>query len=117
MLGTVRFELGDATRVLRIPSRCVVREFDLEYVFVLEPATSEEGVAEVAVAHRRRVTTRPVAFHPELLEVTRGLAAGERIVSGGLRELRDGLRVRVREPVPDAAPPDAADPDERASAR
>lgn len=91
MLGTVRFELGDATPVLRVPRRSVIREFELEYLFVLEPGDSG------SVARRRRILTQPVPFHPELLEITSGLEAGERIATSGVGELREGLLVRVRD--------------------
>jgi membrane fusion protein (multidrug efflux system) len=94
MLGTVRFELGKARQALRIPRRSVQREFDLEYLYILEPL-GDDG--DQATAHRRRVATRPVPFHPELLEVTEGVIAGERVAVSGLRELRDGIAVRVRE--------------------
>jgi RND family efflux transporter MFP subunit len=94
MLGTVRFELGEAREALRISRRAVQREFDLHYLYVLEPFA---GDGAIATARQRRVRTRPVAFHPELLEVSEGLAAGERVALTGLRELREGMRVRVRE--------------------
>ncbi|MCZ6783406.1 MAG: efflux RND transporter periplasmic adaptor subunit [Proteobacteria bacterium] len=91
MLGTVRFELGDASKTLRIPRRAILREFELDYVWVLVEDGAETGVAE-----RRRVSTRPVAFRPDLVDIDAGLGAGERVAVSGLRELRDGLRVRVR---------------------
>ena len=52
-----------------------------------------------AVARRRRVATRPMAFRPEIIEVTSGLEPGEVIATTGVRELRDGQVVRVREGV------------------
>jgi RND family efflux transporter MFP subunit len=91
MLGTVRFELGDAESVLRVPRRSVFREFDLDYVFVLEPA--DDG----AIVHRRRVTTRAVPFRPEQVEVLQGLEAGERVAVSGIGDLREGLRVHTRD--------------------
>lgn len=99
MLGTVRFELGDARPVLRLQRRALQREFDLDYLYVLEETGEADGVA---TARRRRVVIQPVAFHPELVEVSEGLEMGERVALSGLRQLRDGLRVRVR---PDAARP------------
>ena len=94
MLGTVRFELGESRPSLRIPSRAVQSEFELEYVYILEPAAGENAVA---VARRQRVRTRSLPFRPEQLEVTDGLVGGESIAVSGLRELRDGLRVRTRQ--------------------
>ena len=103
MLGTVRFELGDARPVLRIPRRSVSREFELEYLYVLEPADGGD------TARQRRVKTRPVAFQPELLEITDGVEAGERIATSGVAALRDGQLVRVRQSASTAARP-AEDP-------
>ncbi len=92
MLGKVRFTLGDGHLALRVPRRAVLREFDLEYLFVLEP-TDERATA---TARRRRVRTIPVPFHPELLEVVEGLEAEEAVATTGARDLRDGLAVRTR---------------------
>jgi RND family efflux transporter MFP subunit len=93
MLGRVRFEVGESRPVLRVPRRAVQHEFDLDYVFVLASASDDiSGTAE-----RRRVATRPVPFHPEWIEVTSGLDPDEVVVTNGAAELRDGMRVRVRE--------------------
>ena len=46
-------------------------------------------------ARRQRVSTRPLPFRPELVEVTGGLEGGERIAISGVRGLRDGVRVDV----------------------
>lgn len=94
MLGRVRFELGDASTTLRIPRRAVYREFEVDYLFVLDRSESPSGQARV---ERRRVIVDPVAFRPDLLDVVKGLAPGEWIAVSGIRELRDGLLVRVRE--------------------
>jgi len=90
MLGHVRFRIGNSQPVIRIPRRAVQRESQLDYIFVLE------GDPSTPTAHRRRITTRPVPFRPELVEVTEGLRDAERIAVSGIRELREGLRVRVR---------------------
>jgi membrane fusion protein (multidrug efflux system) len=94
MLGTVRFELGESRPVLRIPRRAVQREFELDYLFVLD---AMDGSRDVATATRRRVETQPLPFRPDLLEVTGGLEDGERIAISGVRDLRQGLRVHFRE--------------------
>lgn len=93
MLGTVRFELGDARPVLRVARSAVFREFDLEYVYALDEPNAD---GSHATARRRRVTTRPVAFHPELVDLLSGVEAGERIATSGVSDLQEGLRVRVR---------------------
>jgi len=86
MLAHVRFELG-RTPAIRIPSRAILREFELDYVFVLD---AEDR------AHRVRITTRPVPFRPDRMEVVDGLAEGDRVVTSAVLQLRDGLRVRTR---------------------
>lgn len=100
MLGTLRFELGDERRTLIVPRRAVRSEFDLQYLFVLEPRGESR-----AVTRRRRVETRALPFRPEVLEVTQGLEPGERIATTGVRELREGQLVRVRasSPSPDGS--------------
>ena len=89
MIATVRLTLLP-TETLRIPRGAVRREFELEYVFTLEP-----DVNGWARARRRRVVTRSVPFAPSIVEVVSGLREGERIAVSGARELRDGLRVHV----------------------
>lgn len=113
MLGQVRFELGDSRSTLRIPRRALHREFEVDYVYVLEPEHARAGAPddpppgveasageEQAWARRRRVAVEPVPFRPELVDVTRGLEPGERIAVSAVRELRDGLPVRVRQRPP-----------------
>jgi membrane fusion protein (multidrug efflux system) len=95
MLGRVRFELGDSTPTLRIPRRAVYREFEVDYLYVLDKTDAVPGQARV---QRRRVVLEPVAFRPDLIDVRGGLEPGEWIAVSGLRGLRDGLLVRVREP-------------------
>ena len=59
MLGTIRFSVGDSSPAIWIPRRALQREFELDYLFVLE------GDSGAAVARRRRVKTRPVPFRPK----------------------------------------------------
>jgi RND family efflux transporter MFP subunit len=88
MVAIVDLDLGDRTQALLVPHDAVLDEFGLRFVYVVEK------VAEGAiVVHRRRVEAQSVAFQPGTLEVTRGLAAGERIATTNLRQLRDGSRV------------------------
>ena len=93
MLGRVRFELGDASPTLRIPRRAVYREFEVDYLYVLEAGEGGDGQSRVS---RRRVVVETVPFRPDLLAVKTGLEPGERIAISGIRELRDGLLVQVR---------------------
>jgi membrane fusion protein (multidrug efflux system) len=89
MLGTIRFSVGDSSPAIWIPSRALQREFELDYLFVLE------GDSGAAVVRRRRVKTRPVPFRPDLIEVIEGLDNPERIAVSSVRELREGQRVRI----------------------
>jgi hypothetical protein len=89
MLGEVRFSVGDSSPVIWIPRRALQREFELDYVFALE------GESSAAIVSRRRVKTRPVPFRPDLIEVLEGLKDAERVAVSGVRELREGQRVRV----------------------
>ena len=86
MLAHVQLEVGSASAI-RVPSRALVREFELDYVFVVE---AED------VVRRVRVATRPVPFRPDRVEITSGLEDGARIAVGGVDQLRTGLRVIVR---------------------
>ena len=94
MIGRVRFELGESEDALRIPRRSVYSEFEVHYLFVLDETDAAAGEARV---RRRRVAVAPVPFRPDLLDVVSGVEPGERIAASGVRDLRDGLRVRVRE--------------------
>jgi RND family efflux transporter MFP subunit len=92
MVSTVYLRLAASDPSLRIPREAVQREFELEYVFVLE--TDSEGQLR---ARRSRVVTRPVPFAPEIVEVVSGLGEGDRVAISGLRGLHDGASVRVGE--------------------
>ena len=92
MVGTAHLRLAASGPSLRIPREAVRREFEIEYVFVVEP--DENGWAR---ARRRRVVTRTVPFAPETVEVVTGLDEGDRVAVSGVRGLRDGVRVQVRE--------------------
>jgi multidrug efflux pump subunit AcrA (membrane-fusion protein) len=89
MLGRVRFSVGDSSPAIWIPRRALQREFELDYVYVLE------GDPSTPTVRRRRVKTRPVPFRPDLIDVLEGLEDAERVVVSGVRELREGQRVRV----------------------
>lgn len=86
MLAHVQLEIGDAPAI-RIPSSAVVHEFELDYVYALD---------DDDVLHRRRVSTRPVPFRPDQVEIREGLAPDERIVVSDVRRLAGGQRVLVR---------------------
>jgi membrane fusion protein (multidrug efflux system) len=89
MLGKVRFGVGDSAPAIWIPRRALQREFELDYLFVLEEDS------DALVVRRRRVKARPVPFRPGLVEVVEGLVDGERVAVSAVRELHEGRRVRV----------------------
>jgi len=89
MLGKVRFSVGNSSPAIWIPRRALQSEFELDYLFVLE------GDSSAPLARRRRVKTRSVPFRPGLIEVIEGLGDGERVAVSGVRELREGQRVRI----------------------
>jgi membrane fusion protein (multidrug efflux system) len=86
MLAHVRLEVGNVAAI-RVPSRAVLSEFELDYVFVLD----EEGTAE-----RRRIVTRPVPFRPDQVEILEGVVEGDWVATSAIRQLRSGLRVIAR---------------------
>ncbi len=94
MLATAHLELGGTASVLRVPRSAVLREFDIDYVFVLDDDPSEKGLATV---ERRPIDAAPVPFRPDILEIRRGLVEGERIALSGLESLAGGGTVRYRQ--------------------
>ncbi len=91
MVANTVFEIGDTVGSLRIPRESTVSEYELHYVYVLEP----DG--DRYTARRRRVSLRAVPFRPQLIEIVDGIEAGERIAASSVEQLRDGLTVSVEE--------------------
>lgn len=86
-----RAELGVGQRqVLRVPTRAVVREFEIDYVVVVKRDAQGGGTAE-----RVRVQTRPVPFRPDWTEIESGLDDGAWIVTGNAGRLQNGDRVAI----------------------
>ena len=83
MFGRARFAMGEK-KALMVPSAAVVRQGQVEQVFVVA-----DGVAKL-----RLVTTG--ARRGDRVEVLTGLSAGEVVVSPVPANLRDGSRVEVR---------------------
>ena len=90
MLGRVRLQLGEGVAAIRIPRSAAQSEFELSYVFVVEEVDGGSVVV------RRPVSLRRVPFRPDLVEVLSGLQDGDRVAVSRIRELRDGLPVRVK---------------------
>jgi RND family efflux transporter MFP subunit len=80
---------GRRTGVLQVP-RAALLSWDIK--------SREAGVfvLEREIARRRSVRTGSVSG--ELVEITSGVSAGERVITGGAFNLRDGDRVRVVQP-------------------
>jgi membrane fusion protein (multidrug efflux system) len=95
MLGRVRLTFGDETPTIRVPRRAVAREYELDFVWVLEAETEAPADEPVATVQRRRVKAVPVPFRPDLVDVSSGLEEGDVVAVSNLRELSEGLRVRV----------------------
>ncbi len=85
MLAHVSLGVGNEPSI-RIPARAVIREFELDYVFVVEAPD---------VARRVRVATRPVPFRPDQVEVRDGLPDEAKVIVSAVSQLRDGMRVQV----------------------
>lgn len=88
MMIRVGIEHGRRTGVA-IPESAIQYEEEQAYVFVV--AQGPEGPR----ASKRRISIG--ATDGELVEVTDGLRAGERVVTGGLNRVRDGQRLRIAE--------------------
>ena len=86
MVAQVQFEVGRAAAI-RLPARAVLDEFELQYVYVLD----SQGRAT-----RVRVSTRPVPFRPDRVEITDGIEDGAQVVVTAVDQLRTGMRVLVR---------------------
>ncbi|MCR9092668.1 MAG: efflux RND transporter periplasmic adaptor subunit [bacterium] len=86
MVAQVQFEVGRAAAI-RLPARAVLDEFELQYVYVLDAQDR---------ATRVRVSTRPVPFRPDRVEITDGIEDGTRVVVTAVDQLRTGMRVLVR---------------------
>lgn len=81
--------------VLVVPISAIVTESGLSSVFVLEPtgAANRSG-AEVFALSRREIRTG--TSDVTAVEVLSGLVEGERVATGSLRLLREGILVTVR---------------------
>ena len=92
MVARVSLTLGRPEPVRSVPRDAILDQFGVRFVYVVEPGGT--GLE----ARQRRVEVRDIPFRPEELEIVSGLADGERIVTEGIGELRDGSAVQPREP-------------------
>src|SRR4030095_2979629 len=87
MFVRVRVIIGERNDALMVPEEAIVPSGDDFFVFrVIE----REGQT---IAQRVRV--RPGVRREAKVEITEGLASGDRIVTAGMRRARDGQLVRV----------------------
>jgi membrane fusion protein (multidrug efflux system) len=100
MFGNVTVVSGEQDRVVAIPSTAVIYAPYGDSVFALEQGKDKAG-RPATVAKQRFV--RLGERRGDLVAVTAGLKAGERIVSTGAFKLRNGVAVAVN----DALAPDA----------
>jgi len=85
MLAHALLEVGRVPAI-RLPVRALIREFELDYVFVIDADNR---------ARRLRVVTRPVPFRPDQFEVREGLEEGQRVAVSGVSQLREGLAMEA----------------------
>lgn len=94
--ATVTVTVADATANsvtgIGLPATAILTETGKTSVWVVD--TKAGSVA------RRAVEVAPTAPDPAIVVVRSGIAAGERIVTAGVRSLQDGQRVKVGEIVP-----------------
>ncbi|MCP4006227.1 MAG: efflux RND transporter periplasmic adaptor subunit [bacterium] len=91
MLADAVIQIGAERPSIRIPRRATVREFELDYVFLLVEKDGRHSV------QRRRISLRPVPFRPQFVEVVAGLSTGDRIAGSSVERLREGLTVSIEE--------------------
>jgi RND family efflux transporter MFP subunit len=85
VLGRAQVETRKHEGVLAVPRDAIVQKLEGPFVFV---------------ADGDRARRRPVVLGPDqdlMVVVDRGLAAGDRLIVRGQRELVDGARIQVRE--------------------
>ena len=101
MVAQVNLSLGQKRQLMAVPLDAVLEEFGLRYVFVVS-GDSQNGWA----AQKRRIEARPIAFRPTALEISAGLAEGERIAISSIRQLRDcELECLLHPPLPQVIVP------------
>ncbi len=94
MAASVRFSFHDGTGsgdLLLTPIESVTEGPSEKYVFLLTPSDSTDNY----VAHKRPVTIGQL--HQNGFEVTSGLEVGDKVATAGLKQLLDGMEVRLLE--------------------
>jgi len=95
MVARIGLSLGEAHAQLALPLDAIVDEFGLKHVYAVE------GDGDGWVVRKRRIALREIPFDPTRFEVVEGLADGDRVAVSSVRQLRDGMAVRlIAEPDP-----------------
>jgi membrane fusion protein (multidrug efflux system) len=92
MVARATLHLAAEPNVRRIPRDAALDQFGIRYVWLV--VDGDNGPE----TRRRRVEVRDISFQPGEIEVVSGLENGDVIAVGGIRELREGARVRPRTP-------------------
>jgi membrane fusion protein (multidrug efflux system) len=95
MFARVTLELGSRSDAVMVPEQALVPRGDKNFVFKV--IDGKAALTEVATGSRM----------PGAVEITRGVAAGERIVTDGQMKLQNGTPVMVLPEKPAAAKPEA----------
>lgn len=92
MAANVLFEFSDASslkKMLVVPANAVGEDGKSRFVFILE-----------TIDQKLKVKKQPISIGeltPEGFEVTKGLAAGQKVVTAGLQTILDGQEVKLNE--------------------
>jgi membrane fusion protein, multidrug efflux system len=98
MFVRIRLPLGDPHPALLVIDRAIASDQGMKYAYVLDGENK---------AQYRRITTGPL--QDDGLRVVQGLHADDRVVIGGLQQVRPGMQIRPdEEPMPSFAPQPAA---------
>lgn len=102
MFARVSTRLGDDRQALMVPEETVVSQGGRQSVIRL---LASEGGNAMPAWSSQRVEVETGARLAGLVEIVRGLAAGDRIVTAGQQRIqRDGMPVRLAEAAPNGAP-------------
>ena len=94
MAASIRFTFNDGNDggdLLLTPIESVTEGPETKFVYLLTPSDSSANY----VAHKRPITIG--ALHDNGFEVTSGLQPGDKVATAGLKQLLDGMEVRLLE--------------------
>jgi len=86
MFARVELELEKHSKVLIVPKEAVVKEGNKQYIFVVD---------KNKIVHRKAVTLG--ISNPTLVEVKKGLKAGESVITSGQYAVSDGKKVSIQQ--------------------